>query len=528
MEKKKNLMWLILLTLCLFVFIIQLISPYANKSAWPVVVILGLMVVCFWIVFIKKSSKSKRLSEAENNANIRDRKEPKDVFGSVKEQTRPEQESMNKQNQNKKDCQMSHDAAENSKVTVHCKKCGRQLTYIRNMPKQYNLVHLQSGTYCVDCFPKLFEPGNCEILFLIDAQYGHYTERIEFKDSTYYHVKEVIREASLPLGMWSERDTVTVTNQRIDYDTALSYAKTEEEIETLQTINNYLKVRMYNRYADSITYSSEGIHGDQIEIIKSGNSFCATAWNDGYPNKMAGGEYGSLHIPDSIVNDFSVGKLDELLQKHFGGNVSIVKVCSDQEMLRFFSKNKSAKTDGVMSENSIPQPTAEPERVKPAEIMELNNYFTRAIPSYLGDEELDGADDKTNINWLNLQGNDVVRSINKYIAFKPCVSSYKNLRLDWAADYILRAFHEMTTFFIVDSRNSLPKDEKSLESLKNISIKNSIRIVEKISKGIYHDYVEEKFYRLEVDETWWGSADDAATYGAYHIREITMNEALKK
>lgn len=178
-------------------------------------------------------------------------------------------------------------------------------------------------------------------------------------------------------------------------------------------------------------------------------------------------------------------------------------------------------------ENSATQPAAEPERVKPAEIMELNNYFTHAIPSYLGGEGLDGEDDKTNINWLNIQGNDVERSINKYITFKPCVSSYKKLRLDWDADYILWAFRERTTFFIVDSSDLLPKDSVSLEKLRTTSIDNTIRIVEMISKGIYHDFVEEKFYRLEVDETWWGSVDDAATYGAYHIYEITEDEAKR-
>ena len=179
-------------------------------------------------------------------------------------------------------------------------------------------------------------------------------------------------------------------------------------------------------------------------------------------------------------------------------------------------------------EKSTPQTTAEPERVKPEEIMELNNYFTHAIPSYLGDEGLDGEDDKTNINWLRIQGNDVERSISEYIAFKPRVGSYENIKLDWDARHILWAFHERTTFFIVDSQDSLPKEERALASLKNISMDNSIRIVEMISKGIYHDFVEEKYYRLEVDEEWPGMADDAATYGAFHIYEITLNEAVKK
>ena len=78
-KKTESLIILIVMTVGLFIFILQLFLPDANKSAWPVVVIWGLMIVCFWIVFIKKYSKSKGRSDSENSTSARYQKKHKTV-----------------------------------------------------------------------------------------------------------------------------------------------------------------------------------------------------------------------------------------------------------------------------------------------------------------------------------------------------------------------------------------------------------------------------------------------------------------
>ena len=68
-------------------------------------------------------------------------------------------------------------------------------------------------------------------------------------------------------------------------------------------------------FKDSIMYSSEGIHGDQIELVRGNDGFYAEAWNDGYPNRMGGGGYG-CRIPDSLIIRFSVFKFDQWLREN--------------------------------------------------------------------------------------------------------------------------------------------------------------------------------------------------------------------
>ena len=94
-------------------------------------------------------------------------------------------------------------------------------------------------------------------------------------------------------------------------------------------------------FKDSIMYSSEGIHGDQIELVRGNDGFYAEAWNDGYPNRMGGGGYGR-RIPDSLIIRFSVFKFDQWLRENFWGSVpiTICRVCSEQNVRDFFHQHQ--------------------------------------------------------------------------------------------------------------------------------------------------------------------------------------------
>ena len=142
---------------------------------------------------------------------------------------------------------------------------------------------------------------------------------------------------------------ITDRSARIERsDRTLNHSDNEERPKTVNTGNDFRITDTSLRFANSIKYSSEGIHGDQIEIVKENNSFYAFAWNDGYPNKMAAGDYGKHRIPDSLVANFRAGEFDKWMKDTFW-NVSICKVCPKQEVQRFLTDNKRAEADGSES-----------------------------------------------------------------------------------------------------------------------------------------------------------------------------------
>lgn len=198
----------------------------------------------------------------------------------------------------------------------------------------------------------------------------------------------------------------------------------------------------------------------------------------------------------------------------------------------WFLKKKNSvnkKTTDTNDDNKTTVKThkeKEDKRINPPEIMRLENYFNTLVgPSYL--YETDGDEDRTNINWLSLRGESIEKSVYELVSFRPHLNKYDHKSLDTESSCILWRLRNDKSFFIIDSFERLPKDKDRLEKLKRICSENSIGIVELISKGIYHEYVEEKYYRVEVDEKWPGMVDDAATYGAYHIYEITEIDAKK-
>ena len=176
------------------------------------------------------------------------------------------------------------------------------------------------------------------------------------------------------------------------------------------------------------------------------------------------------------------------------------------------------------------QPQTDPEipALDPPEIAALTGFFTRTAPPCLDEEGLDAVENKSGVTWLKVQGGDAERSVNEYLAFKPRAGYYRTLRLTLKADVFLGAFREGTTYFVVDSPDALPKDPAAYERLKAAAAANAIEIVEEVSRGVYHEFFSDRFYRVEVDEIRPGVADDAAIYGAYHLHEITRDEALKR
>ena len=100
-------------------------------------------------------------------------------------------------------------------------------------------------------------------------------------------------------------------------------------------------------YRDSILYSSEGAHGDQVEIVKRPDGFYACAWTDGSPDRGAAGGYDKK-IPDDIISDFRRESMNAWLRFHFWTNtkIRIQTVCSEEDVQAFISAHGGADQRG--------------------------------------------------------------------------------------------------------------------------------------------------------------------------------------
>ena len=82
---------------------------------------------------------------------------------------------------------------------------------------------------------------------------------------------------------------------------------------------------------------SEGIHGDQLDIVCRDDQFFADAWNDGYPNPGGGGGR-SMRIPDPLVWDYSHERFARWVRGNFWmkGLAAADLQVSEDRVCRFF------------------------------------------------------------------------------------------------------------------------------------------------------------------------------------------------
>lgn len=157
----------------------------------------------------------------------------------------------------------------NSNIELHCKECNKSLIYVRGAARQNGMLHLQSGTYCNSCLPKLFQQGVSEILFIVDAEWGQYSKRVELREGKYYYVESRVTENLNPVAnLWREDER----KHEIGYDEALSYAKAitnssaAEDVENLKIIES-VKRKIRNQSNTERTWEKIAEFGLKQEIL---------------------------------------------------------------------------------------------------------------------------------------------------------------------------------------------------------------------------------------------------------------------
>ncbi|MBO5076011.1 MAG: hypothetical protein J5584_00225 [Clostridia bacterium] len=126
-------------------------------------------------------------------------------------------------------------------VALKCKICGREMFFIKGRSTQPCLFQIQSGTYCMGCLKKrLFDNDAAEILFLIDASQGDYSKRVEFRDRKYYYAESRVRRVINPMGVFESDEF----GHEITFDQALAYATSEEDKENLKSIEFIRKTKL--------------------------------------------------------------------------------------------------------------------------------------------------------------------------------------------------------------------------------------------------------------------------------------------
>ena len=154
-------------------------------------------------------------------------------------------------------------------VELQCKVCNKALKYVRGVTKQKGMLHLQSGTYCDLCLPKLFEQDVSEILFITDAEWGQHSKRVELRGGKYYYVESRVAEVINPVAnLWREDGTT----REIGYDEALSYAKAitnssaAEDVENLKIIES-VKRKIRNQSNTERTWEKIAEFGLDQEVL---------------------------------------------------------------------------------------------------------------------------------------------------------------------------------------------------------------------------------------------------------------------
>lgn len=132
--------------------------------------------------------------------------------------------------------------------------------------------------------------------------------------------------------------------------------------------------------------------------------------------------------------------------------------------------------------------------------------------------DCDATFDHTNINWIRIKSADVLMATEKYIDVKQL--NLHPLYHHW--------FNRQLTFLLIDTIKQLRNLSQNINRISELTLANSVRIVEEVENGVYHDFIEDKYYCLEVYKEYPGQVDDAATYGDYGIREIPKPEHIMK
>ena len=136
MQNKNNdkslLTGLILLSVCLVMFIALILMPDANKSAWPVIVVWGIAVGCFWILFFVKRSRRKQKSGSPNNPDLSSAEPPAEQ---VREAEPPPADIF--QNRQR--------TVPNNPKKCSCERCGTDLTY------DSRFIEIDGKKYCDVC-----------------------------------------------------------------------------------------------------------------------------------------------------------------------------------------------------------------------------------------------------------------------------------------------------------------------------------------------------------------------------------------
>ena len=227
-----------------------------------VLIVFGAVLAAFWIYYVKKRRKSEENVSA-GPALREPRKEPVRAaeYTCVKcGKTVPEAESVLLEGKRFcRGCSYSYlyrsgdkriqsvntaysdygNSGSHDIVALKCKVCGRELFYIRGRSTRQGMIRLQSGTYCADCLHKLLDDDAAEILFLIDAVWGQYSKRVEFRGGKYYYVESRVRTVVHPMGVWEEDEF----DNEITYEQALSYAVSEGDKENLKAIESIRKTK---------------------------------------------------------------------------------------------------------------------------------------------------------------------------------------------------------------------------------------------------------------------------------------------
>lgn len=173
----------------------------------------------------------------------------------------------------------------------------------------------------------------------------------------------------------------------------------------------------------------------------------------------------------------------------------------------FSNKKNSLDKNGWMTK----------EEEKTPELSALEKILVTVWPKEKPND-YDATFDHTNINWIGIETADVLNALEKYINVKQ--RNLHPLYHHW--------FNHQLTFLLIDTIKQLRNLSQNINRISELTLANSVRIVEEVENGVYHDFIEDKYYCLEVYKEYPGQVDDAATYGDYGIREIPKPEHIMK
>ncbi|MDO4847684.1 MAG: hypothetical protein Q3968_06115 [Clostridiaceae bacterium] len=164
-------------------------------------------------------------------------------------------------------------------------------------------------------------------------------------------------------------------------------------------------------------------------------------------------------------------------------------------------------------------------KVNPQEIAELEKSFNSTRLEFLTDSNYDGYSDCSGLYCYRVVDYDLYEFVKKYTYYKPFVEKKQYIKTDEKTESLLNKLYP-TSFstneicIVVDSFDQLPDTQSVREELNELALKSSIHLFIPIKKGIYFDYVNLNYIKVDIVNEYPGSADDAATYGVIGLTEI--------